>query len=396
MSNSSLPKNNDAENININLALKKELFVIWIVGWLVLMFCYLITGLSWEWDLVNQWFLQCAFFWWLVYYQTSKRLELNRPAQDSVLYNNLGWANRLTILRGGLIAMTGGFIFLQYPPGLLAWFPAVLYSIAAIIDRVDGYVARKTKHQSLLGTELDTVFDALGLALAPLLAVWYGKIHWTYLVVSCAYYLFQFGVYYRHRHGLPVYTLPPTFSRRAIAGIQMGFIAVVLWPLYEPPATTIAGFAFMIPVIAGFIIDWLIVSGKIVRDSKASIEFFSNLYLIGEMIFLPFLRILVGTLLFIIMTRPDHSFITAQSFSNLSSMLVSVMTISASMIVLGILGRFSAIFLVTLLGLYYSYSPVETLEIVLLVSVIWIISFGTGRFNLWRWDEHWVNRYDGE
>jgi CDP-diacylglycerol--glycerol-3-phosphate 3-phosphatidyltransferase len=396
MYNSSLSKNNDADNLKIKLALKKELFKIWIVGWLVLIICYFITGLSWQWDLVNQWFLQSVFFWWLVYYQTAKRLALNRTEKESVIYNNLGWANQLTILRGGLIAMTGGFIFLPSPPGILAYFPAVLYSIAAIIDRVDGYVARKTKHQSLLGTELDTEFDALGLALAPLLAVWYGKIHWTFLLVSCAYYLFQFGIYYRHRHGLPVYTLPPTFSRRAIAGIQMGFMAVALWPLFEPPATTIAGFAFMIPVLAGFIIDWLIVSGKIVRDSKASIEFFSNLHLIGEMIFQPFLRLLIGTLLFIIMTRPEYSLITAQSFSNLSSIIVSVMILTASMIVLGILGRFAAIVLVTLLGLYYLYSPVEILEIVLLVSVIWVISFGTGRFNLWLWDEHWVNRYDGE
>ena len=250
MSNSSLPKNNDVENSKIKLALKKELFAIWIVGWLVLIICYFITGLSWEWDLVNLWFLQSALIWWLVYYQTSKRLALNRFDQGYVLYKNLGWANRLTILRGGLIAMTGGFIFLQLPPGILAWFPAVLYTIAAIIDRVDGYVARKTKHQSLLGTELDTIFDALGLALAPILAVWYGKIHWSYLLVSCAYYLFQFGIYYRHRYGLPVYALSPTFSRRAIAGIQMGFIAVALWPLFEPPATTIAGFAFMVPVLA--------------------------------------------------------------------------------------------------------------------------------------------------
>jgi hypothetical protein len=71
------------------------------------------------------------------------------------------------------------------------------------------------------------------------------------------------------------------------------------------------------------------------------------------------------------------------------------MILTVSMIVLGILGRLSSIVLVTLLGLHYLYTPVRILDIALLVSVIWVISFGTGRFSFWQWDEHWVNSYDG-
>ena len=81
-----------------------------------------------------------------------------------------------------------------------------------------------------LGTELDTVYDAVGLLIAPVLAVTYGQLHWSYLLVSIAYYLFVIGIKLREFRGLRVIELPPNISRRAIAGFQMGFVAVVLLP----------------------------------------------------------------------------------------------------------------------------------------------------------------------
>lgn len=49
---------------------------------------------------------------------------------------------------------------------------------------------------------------ALGLAVVPLLAVRHGKIHWSYLLVSCAYYLCQWGVSYRQKAGVGGYSAP--------------------------------------------------------------------------------------------------------------------------------------------------------------------------------------------
>ena len=115
--------------------------------------------------------MQSLALWTLCWQQVWQRRTLNRAAPEAALYPALGLANQLTILRGLLIAATGGLL-LQLPDNaLLIWAAALLYSIAAILDRVDGFVARRTRQTSLLGSELDTVFDALGLVVAPLLAV---------------------------------------------------------------------------------------------------------------------------------------------------------------------------------------------------------------------------------
>ncbi len=82
------------------------------------------------------------------------QLHLNRPQQHAGIYHNLGWANRLTIFRGFLIAFSGGFIFLIDLNEKVLLIPAFSYLIAAIIDRVDGYIARLTKHESLLASSL--------------------------------------------------------------------------------------------------------------------------------------------------------------------------------------------------------------------------------------------------
>ena len=113
---------------------------------------------------------------------------------------------------------------------------------------------------TLLGTQLDTSFDALGLLIAPLVAVGYGKLHPTYLLVSVAYYLFMWGLYWRRSHGLPVLPLRPSNMRRVLAGMQMGLCATALWPLINATLSQVVGVVFMLPLLAGFWRDWLDVS----------------------------------------------------------------------------------------------------------------------------------------
>ena len=395
MSDLSASKNNDNGEQKIKLALDRELLKIWLSGAVVLIAGYILLIQYWEWKQASQWFFQSCLLWWLIFHLASRRVGLNRPEPKASLFTNLGWANRLTLLRGGLTAMTGGFIFLTIPPGLFAWIPGVLYTTAAITDRVDGYVARKARHQSLLGVELDMAFDALGLAVAPILAVWYGQIHWSYLMVSIAYYLFQWGINYRKQRGLPVYTLMPTHSRRAIAGYQMGFIAVVLWPLFQPPVTTIAGFAFMIPLLTGFFVDWLIVSGRIDPESSQIASLFKRVQFIRTSILLPILRILIALLMCITLVRSEYSLIPGRQSELLTTILIYSSILATILILLGILGRLSSLALILVLDWHYLMYPVGLPDITMLFCVVWVMSLGTGRYSLWQWDEKWVHRYDG-
>lgn len=389
---------------NALLSLKSETTFIRKLGLSLLLVFSVLFSFAWPIWQSLQWFIQAGLLWLLVISILSKQLDLNRPSQQQAIYQDLGWANRLTIFRGFLIAFTGGFIFQIDISGKVLLIPALSYLIAAIIDRIDGYIARITRHESLLGIQLDTEFDALGLLVAPLLAVWIGQIHWSFLSVSVAYYLFQSGIDWRYRQQKPVYQLPLNMSRRAIAGFQMGFLAVVLWPILAPPATTVAGFAFMLPLLGGFVIDWLIVSGRINMEKPAISNYFNLSDKLSHQLLLPIFRVFIFVLLSFLLIKTNllFSLTSPSSVSPIndeitlsSAILLMSLLLSALMILLGILGRFFAIILSCLLCWFFLSYEMNSLDVILLILVIWVMQFGTGKFSLWLWDDIWVHRYDG-
>jgi len=377
------------------IILNRELHLIRLLGWGLLAGGCFLLGFIWDWSAAGQWIVQAGLLWWFVIYQTNRRIDLNRLHPETNLYHTLGWGNRLTLLRGGLIAATGGFLFQSWPSSYTGWLPGILYLFAAVIDRVDGYAARRSGQTSLLGVELDTVFDALGLTVASLLAVWYGQIHWTYLIFSSAYYLFQWGESRRRQYGLPVYPLPSGFLRRAWAGFQMGFLAVVLLPVFHPPVTSLAGIAFMLPVLIGFAVDWLIVSGRINRQAVGVVVFFNRLQVLSQTVFQPGLRVIIAVMLLLVVQQSGLSLIPVEGVSWHYTLIVYGFALTAGLILLGIAGRVAALVLVLLLGWYYLSHSLDLIDHVLLFSVIWLLLLGSGRFSLWQGDDDWVNRYDG-
>lgn len=228
---------------------------------------YLLLSEQWQPPYAARWAMlaglalaaQLAMLW--------RRLPENHRPGETALLPTLGLANLLSLLRGLLLGLLAGFLFLPWPPGWLAWAPGILYTAAIVIDLLDGLAARLTNRATRLGAGLDTELDALGILIAPLLGVWYGQLPVWYLLASASRYLFVFGQWTRQRQGKPVYHLPPSATRRPLAGLQMGLISAVLWPILEPPATTIAATLIMAPFLVGFIRDWLVVSGRIDPDS---------------------------------------------------------------------------------------------------------------------------------
>ena len=193
-------------------------------------------------------------------------MPLNYHPRKKVLHSNLGYGTWMTITRAMLIAILAGYLFQPWPQsrhfsGWLSWTPGVLYLAASLLDYLDGRIARAAKHESRLGAFLDINIDALGLLIAPLLAVWYGQLPGAYLIVSAAYYLLIFGIWLRKKYSKPVFKIPPRRSARIIAGFQMGFVGIALLPAVSPPVTTIAAYIFMIPLLVGFGKDWMIAGG---------------------------------------------------------------------------------------------------------------------------------------
>jgi len=174
-----------------------------------------------------------------------------------------GPANVLTMIRGALVALLAGFLFVPMPAGPAAWLPALLFTLSVTLDFVDGWLARRTASQTRLGALLDVEFDALAILLALGLAVHYGHLPLPFLAVGLARYLFVAGIAVRRRRGLAVMELPPSYLRRRLAGFQMGVLAVLLWPIAAPPATILAQALIAVPLLAGFGRDWLLVSGRL-------------------------------------------------------------------------------------------------------------------------------------
>ena len=83
--------------------------------------------------------------------------------------------NLLTLFR---IVVIPGLVALFYIETRFAsWLACGLFSLAAITDFFDGYIARVTKQQSAFGRFLDPIADKLLVASALLMMVAFGQIH---------------------------------------------------------------------------------------------------------------------------------------------------------------------------------------------------------------------------
>lgn len=233
--------------------------------WLLLYF--LLAGL-WP-EGAGRWAVLAAILLGYNLFLLRRTLPDNRREGETGLLPGLGWGNWLTLLRGLSVSLLAGFLFSPWPLGGLAWLPVLLYLAAAVADFFDGYLARIYNQATRLGAWLDMHFDGQGTLIVIALAVWYGQLPLWYLSVGVARYLFILGLWQRERRGLATRPLPPSAHRRIVAGFQMGFLAVVLWPILPAAAVTLAGTIFALATLASFSRDWLVVSGRIDPHSPA-------------------------------------------------------------------------------------------------------------------------------
>lgn len=367
--------------------LRKELLWLVLSGLAALILCSGMLTVVADPDQVLTWLVTAGLSFALVWQQSRKRLALNRSELLSPLYPDLGWANRMTFARGWLVAATAGFLLISptlQQHAVLVWIAAASYSVAAIFDRVDGFIARKTQRSSILGAELDTVFDAFGLLVAPLLALLLGKIHPSYLLVSIAYYFFVLGIMFRRRYHKPVYPLAPSRLRRTLAGFQMAYVAVVLWPPFKAEVTVVAGFGFMLPLLAGFLVDWCVVSGRLDAGATHTIRFFRTMNTMSNTFLLPAIRLAM-----------IPAVLTIASQSTWPAAVQIIVFISLALIAPGMAGRTGAMLLLMLLAWTVPVPVGEPIMLLTLFGAITIILLGCGRFSVWQADDDWINRQDG-
>lgn len=341
----------------------------------------------------RRWLAIAAIALAYVMWTLARRLGDNHPPNDDDLYRELGLANHAGLLRGVLLAWLAGFIFSPWPEGWLAWMPGVLYTAAILIDYADGIIARVTRHTSVLGQALDTELDALGILVAPALGIWWGQLPIWYALVALAYYAFELGKWLRTRQDKPLHPLPPSAIRRSMAGIQMGFISAILWPLLRPPLTTAAATLVMVPFVAGFVRDWLAVGGWIDPGTETYRLWMQRLSTIAQRWLPVLLRLLIMAVFVAVISRAGQITLY-QTISPLSALWILALSILAA---IGWLGRLAATLLAIFVGIAAARWGVTPASAVLIGCGLGLMLFGTGALSLWQPEDDFLQqRYGGQ
>jgi CDP-diacylglycerol--glycerol-3-phosphate 3-phosphatidyltransferase len=309
------------------------------------------------------------------------------------------------MLRGLSLGLLAGFLLSPWPSGGLAWLPAVLYTLAIAADYLDGYLARITNHATVLGETLDVEFDALGILIVTSLAVHYKQLPSWYLLLGLSRYLFIFGIWRRKRCNRPVYDLPPSTHRRIIAGFQMGFSSVMLWPIVYPPATTLAGVVFAIPFAASFTRDWLVVSGRLDPISPVYFEARRKVAVaiagwLPVLLRIGAVALAAWFVLFPLWSVPDRVELLAWPgvpFPRLTAMTLSLVALVATpMLALGAAGRLAAFGLLIVASANILASGLYVYNGLLLLSSVALMLLGSGYFSCWRPEDAFLSRRAGE
>jgi CDP-diacylglycerol--glycerol-3-phosphate 3-phosphatidyltransferase len=374
-------------------------------GWLMTALCYFLlkaedpTQQYWAFIIVPV--STMVVFWVFL----AGHLQNNRRIRGGELLSHFGLGNAISIFRGLEVILLAGFIFIPQPQRWTAWIPAILYTSADILDYLDGYAARVRNEVTQLGEELDQLFDGAGLLVATVLAVQYGTLSWWFLPFGAARYLFLFGLWFRRKRGLPVYELTDSRSRRPIAGLTMGFMTAMLWPIVKPPASIIAGLLFMLPFGASFLRDWLVVSGSIDPQSERYLKLREWL----EKLIIRYLPVVVRLILLGILGW--DTWITFSHFDEQVAMfelagfpapsvsvpLFAIIKLAAiPLLFVGAAGRFVAFILIFPIGLTIVRVGVSELRIGLLVSDLLVLMLGTGKYSLWEPAKHLFGRRAGD
>jgi len=350
----------------------------------------------------NQWLGQTAVF--LIYTLATiwKHLPENHRMGDVNILPTFGLGNQLTILRGLLISMLAGFLLIPWMAGWLAWIPALLYTTASVADILDGYAARITNHATALGARLDMTFDGLGILIVILLAVWYRQLPIFYLSIGLARYFFLFGLWLRAKWGLENKPMSPSTHRRVFAGLQMGFMSVVLWPILPAAGVTIAALLFGSATAVSFLRDWFVIVGWLDPQSLAYQRWQRRLVHLFSTQLPPLFRLIFAICALILITTTPIKWATLFADWQLPSPPFWVIffaitgAIAAIGIVVGAMGRVMALWLLFPLAFDMLTNGANGMNGTAIACVILIALLGTGAYSLWQPEDRFLYKRAGE
>ena len=176
-----------------------------------------------------------------------------RFRQSDHPFVRFGPANQVTTARAALVALAAGTLGepAGSPSAALATGAATL---AAILDGVDGWLARRTKMASAFGARFDMEVDALLILVLAALAWQYGKAGPWVLLSGLFRYAFVAAGWVWPWMNEP---LPPSRRRQLICVVQVVGLIVTIAPFVAPPASGVAAAGALAALTWSFLVDTL-------------------------------------------------------------------------------------------------------------------------------------------
>ena len=150
-------------------------------------------------------------------------------AADRAGLRQFGWANRVTLLRGLLVAL---MIPCLLTPERWPWLPLILGTVALALDGIDGPIARRTGMASAFGARFDMETDALTVLMLSLAVAAAGRVGPWVLLSGALRYLYVAAGWIWPRLARPV---PPSFARKLVCVLQIAGLLAASLPILAPP-----------------------------------------------------------------------------------------------------------------------------------------------------------------
>jgi phosphatidylglycerophosphate synthase len=170
-------------------------------------------------------------------------------------FPRFGPANATTMARVALVALVAACLGEQERPAI-AWSVAAATALIALLDGVDGWLARRSGLASAFGARFDMETDALLImALAALTWRWQRAGAW---VLACGLMRYAFVAAAGPWPWLDR-PLPPSQRRKAICVVQVAGLAIVVTPIVTPPVSAWLALTTLVILSYSFAVDvwWL-------------------------------------------------------------------------------------------------------------------------------------------
>ncbi|MFG6666277.1 CDP-alcohol phosphatidyltransferase family protein [Halomonas sp. HNIBRBA4712] len=167
----------------------------------------------------------------------------------------IGWANRVTLLRGVLVAIVAGALAdTAFIESIWLWLGVAMLSL--LLDGVDGFVARKTHSHSLFGARFDMELDALMILLLCVALLKLESLGVWVLMIGGMRYAFIAASWRLEWLKAPLFE---SFRRKAVCVWQVVALLLALTPLTSHTAATLLALSALIASLYSFGFDawWL-------------------------------------------------------------------------------------------------------------------------------------------